>query len=369
MFKQLSIIRTKLSAEITTIPEVLQPSHLPGLDGLRGVSIIIVIMSHFFMHTPYTKSIVGSIGVWTFFVISGFLITTLLIKEKITTGNISLKKFYIRRFFRIIPVAYLFIVIVMVLNYFQHLGIGKMPFIAAFLFLKNLPVHIFSNWYLDHFWSLSVEEQFYLTFPFLLVYSFRNYFNIIIGLIIIIPIIEYLGFNNVGVFYNNHAIHVVTYVIIDLLGNSEYILVGSLISILLFKNIIIVKDTLLSRYLGLILFIWAVLLCTDTSPIFIPNAEILVFPILIGMVIVLNLNPSGLFTKILSNKILIYIGLLSYSLYIWQQLFDNSQDRIIHSNLILLQIGGLFIVANASYYLYEKTFLKLKNRFEKIKTY
>lgn len=369
MFKQLSIIKTKLSAEITTIPEVLQPSHLPGLDGLRGVSIIIVIMSHFFMHTPYTKSVVGSIGVWTFFVISGFLITTLLIKEKITTGNISLRKFYIRRFFRIIPVAYLFIVVVMFLNYFQHLGIGKMPFVGAMLFLQNLPIHSFSSWYLGHFWSLSVEEQFYLTFPFLLVYSFRNYLNIIIGLVIVIPIVQYLGFNNIGIFYTNHLVHLGTYIIINLLGNSEDILIGSLISILLYKRIIVIKDTLLNRYLGLILFILAVMLCTDTSPIFVPNAELFVFPILIGIVIILNLNTNGLFTKILSNKILIYIGLLSYSLYIWQQLFDNSQAWILHSNLILLQIGVLFIVANASYYLYEKTFLKLKNRFEKIRTY
>jgi peptidoglycan/LPS O-acetylase OafA/YrhL len=364
MFKQLSNIKTKLFAEITSIPEILQPSHLPGLDGLRGVSIIIVILSHFFVHTRYAKSITGSIGVWTFFVISGFLITTLLIKEKITTGNISLKKFYIRRLFRIIPVAYLFIVVLLVINYFQHLGIGKMPFIAAALFLKNLPVHIFSSWYLGHFWSLSVEEQFYLTFPFILVYSFRNYLKVIIGLIIIIPIIEYLGLNNIGVFYTNRIVHVIAFVIINLLGNSVCILLGSLTSVLLFKKIIVIKDTFLTRYLGLILFVLAILLCTETSPIFISNAEILLFPILIGLVIVFNLNPNGIFTKILGNKVLVYLGILSYSLYIWQQLFDNSQAWIIHSNSALLHAIVLFIVANASYYLYERSFLKLKNRFE-----
>ena len=366
MIKQLSIIKTKLFAEITIIPEVLQPSHLPGLDGLRGVSIIIVIMSHFFMHTAYTKSIAGSIGVWTFFVISGFLITTLLIKEKVKTGNISLKRFYIRRFFRIIPVAYLFIAVLLIINYYQHLGIGRIPFISASLFLQNLPVRNFSSWYLGHFWSLSVEEQFYLTFPFLLVYSFRNYIKLIVCLIILIPIIQYLGLNNVGIFYSNRIVHVITFVIIDLLSNSEYILIGSLISILLFKNIIVVKDTIWTRYLGLVLFVFAILLCTETSPIFVPNTEILIFPILIGLVIVFNLNSRGIFTKILSNKLLVYIGLLSYSLYIWQQLFDNSQARVIHSDSVLLQVAALFIVANASYYLYERSFLKLKKKFEKV---
>jgi peptidoglycan/LPS O-acetylase OafA/YrhL len=368
MFKPLSNIKTKLFAEITSIPEVLQPSHLPGLDGLRGVSIIIVILSHFFMHTKYTKSISGSIGVWTFFVISGFLITTLLLKEKVTTGNISLKQFYMRRFFRIIPVAYLFIIVLLIINYCQDLNIGKMPFIAAALFWQNLPIHSFSSWYLGHFWSLSVEEQFYLTFPFILVYSFRNYFKIIIFLIITIPIIEYLGLNKIGVFYTNHIVHVIAFIIINLLGNSVCILIGSLASILLFKKIIVIKDTFLTRNLGLILFVLAILLCTETSPIFISNAEILIFPILIGLVIVFNLNHNGVLTKILNNKVLIYIGILSYSLYIWQQLFDNSQTWIIHSDSALLHAIVLFIVANASYYLYERSFLRLKNRFEKVST-
>jgi len=116
----------------------------------------------------------------------------------------------------------------------------------------------------------------------------------------------------------------------------------------------------------LILFILAILLCTETSPIFIPNAEILVFPILIGLVIVFNLNPNGIFTKILGNKVLVYIGILSYSLYIWQQLFDNSQARVIHSDSVLLQVVVLFVIANLSYYLYESYFISLKRKFGKV---
>ena len=315
------------------------------------------------MHASYTKSIAGDIGVWIFFVISGFLITTLLLKEKATTQHISLKHFYIRRFLRIIPVAYLFLIILSIVNHYQKLGIGIVPFTSAALFLQNIPFHN-NNWYVEHFWSLSVEEQFYLTFPFLLVYSLNRYIKVIIFLIIFIPIIQYLGFNNVGIFYTNRTVHVITYIIINVLGNSVNILAGSLMSILIFKGIIVVKDFPFSKYLSLILFCITVAICTEGSIFALRNAELLIFPILISSVIMLNLNPNNFFTRILSNKILVYIGVLSYSLYIWQQLFDNSDTWLIKSNSVLVHVVVLFVVANASYYLYEKPFLKLKKRFK-----
>jgi peptidoglycan/LPS O-acetylase OafA/YrhL len=364
MSNRIKAIKKKLFADITSVPEILQPSHLPGLDGLRGIAIIMVILSHFFMHTAYTRWFIGIIGVWIFFVISGFLITTLLLKEKFNTGKISLKKFYLRRIFRILPVAYLFILVVIILNNFLHLGIRPISFISSGLFVQNIPIPGINKWYVEHFWSLSVEEQFYLVFPILLVYDLSKYLKIIIFLIIFIPVIEFFGFNNIGPFYTNHTLHIITFVIINLFDNSIFILVGSLMSILLFKGFLIIKDTFFTRLLSILLFIVVLLVRTETSKFFIPDSDLYLLPFLIGLIVILNLNPKSFFNYLLENKILTYIGVLSYSLYIWQQLFDNSQNWIVQSNSVLLHLALLFIIANASYYLYERFFLRIKNRYK-----
>ena len=95
-------------------PVAISKSHLPSLDGLRGISILLVVISHTFGDKkPFYN---GGFGVSIFFVISGFLITLLLLQEKYTTGSVSLKNFYIRRFLRIFPVAYLYLVVLLVLN-------------------------------------------------------------------------------------------------------------------------------------------------------------------------------------------------------------------------------------------------------------
>jgi len=316
------------------------------------------------MNSPFGSTFAGSIGVWIFFVISGFLITTLLLKEKLQTNRISLRLFYIRRFLRIIPVAYLFLITLVVLNGALKLQVPSKSFLSAFLFFQNLPKLSSYNWYVQHYWSLSVEEQFYLTFPFLLVYSINKYIKVSILLIVFIPVIEYLGFNKVSVFYSNATVHAITFVIINLLGNMIYILIGSLSAILLYKKIINFKDTLISRWLSLFLLPLAILLVTDSSPLFVPHANLVVFPVLIALVIVLNLNVKSVLTLILNNKVLSYIGVLSYSIYIWQQLFSNSGTWLVNINSYLLHVCLIFAIAAISYHFYEKPFLKIKSKFK-----
>src|SRR4051812_3227202 len=102
-------------SDIEVTPPVLQNSYYPSLDGLRGIAILLVVVSHFnLISIPYYDVIFnGKLGVLIFFVLSGFLITTLCIKEKVATKTISLKNFYIRRALRIFPVAYLFLLVLL----------------------------------------------------------------------------------------------------------------------------------------------------------------------------------------------------------------------------------------------------------------
>lgn len=197
-----TIIKYKLFADVKDVPPELEKSYYPFIDGLRGVAILSVILSHVFRDTKWLTFVDGAIGVHLFFIISGFLITTLLLREKINYGNVSYKGFYTRRALRIFPVAYLFILVLILLNWIFKLNITSLSFLTSVFYLKNFPLS--KDWYTGHFWTLSIEEQFYLFAPILLITNTNRYIKLIFGLVITVPIAEYLGFNNVGVFYTNH---------------------------------------------------------------------------------------------------------------------------------------------------------------------
>jgi len=358
----------KETSPTSAVPPILNQPYFKGLDGLRALSIVFVLLAHFYFGSSGTDGTdIGAIGVEIFFVISGFLITTLLLKEKQKKGTIQLKRFYIRRFLRIVPVAILFLITLFLINIVEHLGITNLSFATAFLYLKNLPIKNAGEWYTGHFWSLSVEEQFYLVFPFLLTANQKITKRLTILLIILIPTISYLGFNKIGVFYSNKIIHNTTFVFINLLGKgSASIFVGCILSILLFEGII--KALPSTKYLSLVIFLLALVCRFKISPVYIPYFSSIVFSALIGVVIILNLqDPDNYFAKILDYKIFVKVGVLSYSLYIWQQIFTHQQPwqyAFKYSNSVILNTVTLFAVAYFSYNFYEKRFLTLKDKFK-----
>jgi peptidoglycan/LPS O-acetylase OafA/YrhL len=163
-----------------TIPATHPPPQNPlarirELDGWRAVSILLVLLHHlfFFQHPElglrfpplrHFFAYAGPQGVRTFFVISGFVICRLLLSEQQRYGSVSLKAFYIRRVFRILPPFYLYLATIAVLTLagVLHESWHAIASAAAFLYdLRTLQV----NWLVGHSWSLAVEEQFYLIFP------------------------------------------------------------------------------------------------------------------------------------------------------------------------------------------------------------
>lgn len=362
-----SAFKQKLFAEITEIPDILKPSYLPGLDGLRGLSISIVIIGHFALYRGLLDYLNGEIGVQVFFVISGFLITTLLLKEKVKHKNVSLRKFYIRRFLRIVPVSYLYLIVVILLNRQLHLGVTLKSFTTAFLYLKNIPFKNATDWTTGHYWSLSVEEQFYLFFPFFIIFKCNKYLWLSILIIIFLPFLNILGFNNVGVFYKNHVIHFFTFSLIILLGKgTASILVGSTFSILLFKKIIRIENLPDSYFLSFLLLVFAFALLTRVSVFYYEFISVAIFPFLIGYIIVVNLRQRNFLSNVLENATIKKIGVLSYSLYVWQQIFTNNDrwNLFKYSDTIIVRLIMLVLVANISYHFFEKIFLRYKAKFK-----
>jgi peptidoglycan/LPS O-acetylase OafA/YrhL len=195
MIKYFKAFRVKLFADITAVPIMLREGYYPSLDGLRAIAILQVIFAHFSVNgilSRFNIRIVSTIGVHIFFVLSGFLITTVLVKKKILDGRISPASFYARRSLRIIPLAYLFLVVLLVISVAYKPMSSKADFLYSFFFLKNLPVqhHPFTA----HLWTLSLEAQFYIVMPLLLLFRINRFFIWAVFVVTVFPLLSIFSY-------------------------------------------------------------------------------------------------------------------------------------------------------------------------------
>jgi peptidoglycan/LPS O-acetylase OafA/YrhL len=373
MLKYFNEAKTKFYADIDEVPIELASTRYRSIDGLRGVAILMVTLAHIGVNhfiRPFHLYVDSRIGVNLFFVISGFLITTLLIKEKIKAGRISLGNFYIRRILRILPLAYFFLIVVLLLNLYYNLKIPWSDFTASFLFFKNLPV---KNVPLTaHFWTLAVEEQFYITFPFLLVADINKCLIAALSTIIVVSLVSILGFYHLvpDIF---PGIHLVIKVIMYAFWKGPVmILLGAVFAILLFKGM--VKTTLASNnyFFGFFLFVLAVLIQTKSFIAYRPYISECLSGILFSYSIAISLNSNNLLATILKNEALVGIGLISYSIYVWQGLFLGMYawepwlsplNQLPLYAIFIIKLVVIFITAFFSYYYLESWVLRFRTRF------
>lgn len=143
--------------------QFLSERYWPQLDGLRAVSIILVLAAH--TADPLWSPLNGSLGVTLFFVISGFLITTLLLREEAAYETVSLSRFYIRRVFRIVPLYVLALALAAVLVLVFRLGQGGSDFLERLPLLLTFNGELAGSGTFSHSWSLGIEEKFYILWP------------------------------------------------------------------------------------------------------------------------------------------------------------------------------------------------------------
>lgn len=364
-------LKQLFSAPINNVPPIANQKYFPALDGFRGLAILLLISGHFFFGNAKAP-LLGFIGVEIFFVLSGFLITTLLLKELLINGNINLKHFYIRRGLRIVPVSYLFLILLAIANICFNLKIGTLSFLASFLYFRNIPFNYGENfWPCAHFWTLAVEEQFYLIFAFILVKSVNKYLKVALLIILVVPVLQFFGQNNIGVFYSNFWLHKINLAIILMFGGGTIaILIGSVMSILMFKGILRPLNPRKTYFLSFFILIAALIFRLFYPPILIRTyINQGIFSVMIAAVIFLCLPSADFLSKLLSNRLLTKIGVLSYSIYIWQQLFVNYQPwqhTFKYADAWWLNIPALMLVSYLSYHYFEKRFLKLKDKFKAV---
>lgn len=154
---------------------LLAAQTISGLDGVRAIAILAVMIAHY----GYGAIVPGGLGVTIFFFVSGFLITTLLLREQARSGTVDLRNFYVRRALRLGPELYLFVLTIAAIAYVNGTTIRPIELTAALFYFTNY-YNLVSGMCISHcadwhmLWTLAVEEHFYLAFPLLVLLVGRN---------------------------------------------------------------------------------------------------------------------------------------------------------------------------------------------------
>ena len=363
--------------------------YFKNLDALRFIAAFVVIIHHLeqlkasyfniesYWHIPFVR-IVGKLGVILFFVLSGFLITYLLLVEKERHKNISVIKFYIRRILRIWPLFFL----ITFFGFFIAPRIGVLQFgydyssgmnikLLLYIFLMpNVALALGAAVpYISHMWSIGTEEQFYLFWPILMKRA-KNFYKLmfkVIGFYLIIKfVIYFLNYLYPNLWYLHSAKVLWDHTTIDCMA------IGGLAAVVLYEKDI--RSKIIAFFFSLpvqiitILSIIVLISIGFVVPFFHYEFYAILFAILI-----LNLagNPENILR--LENRVLNYLGKISYGIYVYHVLgiiltllslnyfgIYNPFLQLLFSTLTTIAIASL------SFELYEKYFIKKKDRFSMI---
>ncbi len=357
--------------ERTSAPTWLAGGRIPGLDGLRALAILLVIFAH--SRFPGDNVLVlrmlrgrsGFLGVQIFFVLSGFLITTLMLREVHRTGRLHLGYFYFRRALRIVPVYATYLLVLALFVAGGWLQISGSNWLAAVTWTVNL-VPVSTPWAMCHFWSLCVEEHFYLLWPLLMALLPLSACRRAVP----VCLLGVLGLRwFVLLAYPGAAVDLLTFTRIDdiafgcglaflaqdstwrdrlgrVAGSARWM--PLLIAIFLVSQVVF-SSVVGSRLLPHVALRIGIGLANDV------NAVTIV--VLLWFVLT---RPDDFWGRLLNHPLVVMLGVLSYSAYLWHlPLCERAPSWMSDFPQNLLFI---FAAAWLSYRLIEKPFLSLKDR-------
>jgi peptidoglycan/LPS O-acetylase OafA/YrhL len=322
-------------------PRSTAMDRIPTLDGWRGIAIALVLFDHIQESLtrsylrPWTQT--GQHGVTIFFVLSGFLITS-----KLLEGPIQLRRFYLRRFFRLMPAAWTYLGALLLFNWMT----GK-PFVtlaglsACLFFYRNFALHVGSG-VTGHFWSLSLEEQFYLIWPgILLLAGVRRCRWIAAAGAIACAAYRWYFWAH----YNHNLLNDETQV------RADAPLAGCLLALLLADTRVraaAVRWSMICAAPALAVLLY----CVARFQWLPPLCECVAIAVLIGATM---LHPTMLIPRVLSLPPIAWLGTISYSIYVWQEVVMSLRS-------VWVLCIALPLCALGSYYLIERPFTRLGHR-------
>ena len=327
------------------------------IDGLRALAVLPVI----FFHAGFDMFRGGYVGVDVFFVISGYLITSIII-NKLEKNQFSIINFYERRARRILPALFFVMLLNIPIAFFTMLPDALENFgqslVATSLFANNILLYLTSGYWdlaseykpLLHTWSLAVEEQYYIIFPILMTLLWRFSTKTIIYFFIVLFFIS-LGFAQWESLYNSEASLRSGFYLLH--TRAFEILIGVFIAFY-FKKYDYLKSNIYNQFLsliGFILVVYSIFTFNETTPF--PSIYTLL-PALGTGLLILSTTKETIIYKLLSNRILVFIGLISYSGYLFHQSIFSFM-RIVSKNepTSFLMIFGIVITFFAAYLSYK----------------
>lgn len=353
---------------------------IPSLDGLRGIAVLLVIVAHLGWMSRAADALAsrglgrmgwlvefdaGKLGVSEFFVISGFLITTLLLREMDRTGRISLRDFYTRRFFRIFPPYYVYLLVVAVLWAARVVAMPTGAWLSAATYFSNyypyrLSLPAAGGWLVGHTWSLSLEEQFYLVWPACLVgLGRRRAAWLGVAAMLLAPVARIATLHlfpgtafdgQVARMFHTRIDTIMAGCVLGLLGTAPRF------EEWLARN---VKHRWTGAAAALLLF--AALHASSRSPDFELAFGLGLEAVLLAYLTLFAIaQADSRGGRVLNHRALRRIGIISYSLYLWQQLFDGASP--FGRGHLVLRLAAIWMAAEISYRVVERASFSARDR-------
>ena len=335
---------------------------LPTLDGWRTVAVTAVICNHALYSGPrqLDRLEIGTLGVDLFFAISGLLITYRMLQEHEHTGNISLRSFYIRRAFRILPAALLFLLVITILSAVGITPVRPMEIVSSAFFFRNYHVDVVPiTWYTNHYWSLAVEEHFYLLWPALLVWlGITRARSSTPWIALAIAAWRTL---------DSHFHFVSSPKLVYLLSRTDYRLDGLLWGCV---AALLLQQPEWRERLRCIPSLWPLIALPATAWLYVyrpPQCMVFMAVLFPTVLVATLLHPASPVSRVLECAPLRFIGKISYGIYLWQQFFfiGSQPNRLGPFQRFPLNLISLIAVAWLSYQFFEERLRSYGSRLAK----
>lgn len=360
------------SGNTDTIAVSIPFGYMPQLDALRAFAVLFVLIQHWLTDRSWLLSVpFGMIGVTLFFVLSGFLISRILLQSKLTaesnnTGVLHvLRQFYIRRTLRIFPIYYITLIILFIFNIENIRDI----FIWFIFYASNIYFYLIHDWagVLSHLWTLAVEEQFYIIWPLILLFTPRKHLlKIIIIMILTGPVSRTVLF-----YFSDKSDITIDLISILMPTCMDCFALGGLLAYLRiykdknfdFNNIF----AYLFLALNILILVVSGFFEENTYKIFIYRFSVSV--ISMYLIAKAGIGFNGHLKKIFENRYLIYFGKISYGIYLFHafipplyKYFNLPQSGNIYIQFFF-QGAILTLLSSISWYIIEKPIIELKRKF------